>query len=458
MALGFSFSTIHWSGVLYFFLGVDWKRSKNKISAILPEDILKNNFSHLIEDQKKIIEIMHEPEYSKFLRIAKLTLNTGYSPIVLNNKIKIFDNGESLFDTLCNDLERAKETINMQYFIWRSDCLGNRIKDILIKKSKEGVKVRLIFDGLGSIFAISRKYKEELKKNNILFHYFHDPFTIVWSRFINYRNHRKIVVIDGLIGYSGGMNVGQEYIDGGKRFDSWRDIHFRVEGESVMMLQNVFLSDWFNCGARDIFTHNDKNNLLLNKDIFFPDGNIKSTLPIQVITSGPDSYWDAIHKVYIRLISEAEETVQIASPYFVPDEALILSIENASLAGVKVDLMITGCPDKKIPWYVAHTYFERLLKAGANIYMYNKGFLHSKFVVMDSQVVSVGTCNMDARSFFLHYEINFVLYDEKEAKKFNDIFENDIKYSHKVTLKECEDLSVLKKLRNSVLKTMSDAL
>ncbi|MBW5394962.1 phospholipase D-like domain-containing protein, partial [Brachyspira hampsonii] len=323
----------------------------------------------------------------------------------------------------------------------------------------------------------SRKYRRELKANGIKFLYYHDPFSILWTRFVNYRNHRKIVVVDGVVAYMGGMNLGQEYIDGGKHFNSWKDVHMRIVGDSCNLIQNVFVCDWYNAGGRDLeifnieehkhkhfkkikYADKDLNEekvSIIRKDLF-PQSFTDKFLPVQIITSGADSKWDSIQKVYSKMIEEAKESIYIESPYFVPDDGFLRTLENAALSEVDVNLMITGKPDKLVPWWVAQTYFEPLLNAGVNIYLYEKGFLHSKFCVMDGRIVSCGTCNMDIRSFYLHYEMNAVIYDIDIAKKFEDIFKKDILNSHKVTIEEYSKQPMLVRLRNSACRIIAPVL
>ena len=462
--------------IFYIFLGMDWRKSKNKISAKLPEDMIKKYFSSLLKEQISILDNM-QGNYERNINLVKLAIRSGYSPITVQNKIDIFDDGEELFNAIIQDLKLAEKTIHMEYFIWRSDKLGERIKDVLIQKAKQGVEIRLIFDGVGSLMRISKKYRKELKKNGIKFLYYHDPFSILWTRFVNYRNHRKIVVVDGLISYMGGMNLGQEYIDGGKKFESWKDVHMRIAGDACNLIQNVFVCDWYNAGGRDleVFDINEKKHKLsrklkyINKNLdeekvsiirkdLFPQAGTDKFLPVQIITSGADSKWDSIQKVYSKMIEEAKESIYIESPYFVPDEGFLAALENAALSEVKVNLMITGKPDKLVAWWVAQTYFETLLKAGVNIYLYEKGFLHSKFCVMDGRIVSCGTCNMDIRSFYLHYEMNAVIYDIDIAKKFEAIFKKDVQNSHKITPEEYAKQSMLIRLRNSACRIIAPVL
>lgn len=441
--------------IFYLFLGVNWKKSKRKLSARLPEDMIRKHFSSLLEEQMNIINNMGG-NYAKHTNLVKLAIKSGYSPITVQNQVYVFDEGKDLFDDLISNLKLAEKTIHMEYFIWRSDELGNKIKDILIKKSKEGVKVRLIFDGLGSMLRISRKYKRELKKNGIEFLYYHDPFSIFWTRYVNYRNHRKIVVIDGIVAYMGGMNLGQEYIDGGRRFASWRDTHMRIVGDACNLIQNVFVCDWHNAGGRDLDNLMDNGSSLMQE--LFPPSTTDKYLPMQIISSGPDSKWDSIQKIYSKMIADAKESIYIESPYFVPDDGFLHNLENAALSGINVNLMITGKPDKLIAWWVAQTYFETLLNAGVNIYLYESGFLHSKFCVIDGRIVSSGTCNMDIRSFYLHYEMNAVIYDIDTALEFESIFKDDISRAHKITMEEYKKQPILIRLRNSACRIIAPVL
>ncbi|TQR32338.1 cardiolipin synthase [Campylobacter sp. MIT 99-7217] len=446
---------------LYIFFGIDWKKSKEKISAKLPEDILKKFLSSHLEDENTILKKMKDHKLNTSL--MNLALNTAYTPITTQNEVEIFYEGKMLFDRLLEDLRQAKTSIHMQYYIFRSDTLGKRIKEVLIQKAKEGVDIRLIFDGLGSLFGISAFYKRDLKKHGIKFLYFHDPFFILWTRFINYRNHRKIVVIDGNIAYTGGMNVGQEYIDGGKEFSSWKDTHLRLVGQACHLLQNIFICDWHNSGGEDLnefFENIEKlgDKLLNYESKLFPQIHVKNYLPMQIITSGPDSKWGNIQRMYSKMINLAKKNIYIQTPYFVPDESFLQALENAALSGVKTHLMIAGIPDHKLSWWVAQTYFENLLNAGVKIYLYEKGFLHSKSCCIDTEVVCVGSCNIDIRSFYLLYEINAVFYDKKVAQNFEENFNENAKYSRLITLQEYQKQNILIRLRNSICRLFAPML
>ena len=345
------------------------------------------------------------------------------------------------------DIEAAEKSIHMEYFIWRSDELGERIRAALERKVAEGVSVRLLFDGWGSFGRISFSYRRALRAAGIEYAYFLDLSNPVARLKINYRNHRKIAVFDGRVAYTGGMNVGQEYIDGGKHFEAWRDTHLRIEGSAVSMLQALFLIDWRNSGKQ-----------LLAHELLFPElpsAESRGGIPIQIAISGPDSVWDGIRLHYTELINGAREEILIQTPYFIPGEEVEQAMISAALRGVSVILMTVGIPDHHIPFWAAQTYFTRLLEAGVEIYQYQAGFLHSKVLIQDRKIASVGTCNVDIRSFVLDYEVNTVMYSPEEALNHANRFFEDVSECSKVTKEQLIEKKTLVRFRNSVARLFS---
>jgi cardiolipin synthase len=398
-------------------------------------------------NQKKFLgnNIAQDENESDKLKLMNLLLNSNNSIITFKNSYEIYTEGEKFFESLIRNLKKAKQSIHMEFFIWTSDSLGQRIKDILIQKVKEGIEVRLIFDGIGSFGRISYKYKKELKKAGIMFKYFLDmpaPLSLIK---INYSNHRKIVVIDGEIAYTGGMNIGVEYITGGSRFDSWKDTQIKLMGESVNILQTIFLVDWYNSGTE----------LLLDKKYFPENSNIKQDTQVQIVTSGADSEWSSIQQMYFTMITNANNEICIETPYFIPDQSTMTALETAALSGIKINILMAGIPDKKISFWAAHTYFDSLIKTGANIYFYKKGFLHSKVLIVDKTMVSIGSCNFDMRSFHLNYEINTLLYDTELADKMTKNFYDNLKNCEKITQEYLDNLGFFKSCRNSATKILS---
>ncbi|MDC7233429.1 MAG: cardiolipin synthase [Spirochaetales bacterium] len=436
-----------WGLILYLLIGLDMR--KVKVIPQRPEELFAEKLKPLLETQKDLLsesEIGDSESMTDVMKSIKLLLNSNQAALTMDNSADLFYSGEKLFDTLLTDLENAEQSIHMEYFIWKSDKLGHRIKDVLIRKARSGVDVKLIFDGLGSFGRISFKYKRELRDAGVKFSYFKDLNRFLARMKINYSNHKKIVVIDSRIGYTGGMNVGMEYIDGGKAFKAWRDTHVRLRGNCVPILQSIFLTDWFNCGHE-----------MLVQDDFFPDqshADISGT-PVQIAVSGPDSQWDSIELLIFNMVTNANHEVFIQSPYFIPDLAMMKAMESAAMSGIDITLMMAGVPDKKIAWWTAFTYFEPLLKAGVKILHYTEGFLHSKVVIMDSIVSTVGTCNMDIRSFRLNYEVNAVFYDNKISQNLKEQFLYDSRLCREITLEEIETTGLSRKFRNSFCRLFS---
>lgn len=436
-----------WGFLLFLLIGIDVK--KVKVIPQRPEELFAEKLSPLLQSQRDLLqesEIGDSESMTDVMKNIKLLLNSNQAALTMDNSVEIFYSGHKLYEKLLDDLQNAEQSIHMEYFIWKSDSLGQKIKDILISKAIQGIEVKLIFDGLGSFGRISFKYKKELREAGIKFSYFKDLNRFFARMKINYSNHKKIVVIDSIIAYTGGMNVGMEYIDGGKGFDAWRDTHVRLEGNCVPILQSIFLTDWFNCGHE-----------MLVEDDFFPEQNTEeiSGIPVQVAVSGPDSQWNSIEMLIFNMITNANHEVFIQSPYFIPDLAMMKAMESAAMSGIEITLMMAGLPDKRIAWWTAFTYFEHLLEAGVKILHYEDGFLHSKVVIMDSIVSTVGTCNMDIRSFRLNYEVNAVFYDNSISKNLKDQFLIDSRSCREITLDEIQSMTFSKKLRNSFCRLFS---
>ena len=431
---------------LYLLGGINWK--KHKIVKQRPEITFQKELGTILEKQKIFMGELSSQIDNDIAKTMVLALQSSNSIITLNNSSEIFFSGDKLFISFVNDLEKATDSIHIEYYIFRDDIIGNKIVDILKKKAREGLSVRVLFDGVGCFNKMSKKFKRNLTKAGISTKYFLDPANVFSGRLLNYCNHRKIAILDGKIAYTGGMNIGDEYIDGGKNFKTWRDTHIKLQGESVHMLQSVFLSDWYNSGGGNI------------KDTgYFPEiEENEGNLPMQIVVSGPDSEWYSLEKLFINMIMNSNSIVYVQTPYFIPSTSLQNALETTALSGVEVNLMITGKPDKKIPYWVAQTYFNSLLSAGVNIYLYKKGFLHSKVLIVDDTVSTVGSCNMDIRSFHLDYEVNAVYYNKDITSKLILQFKHDLRFCKKINKEDQRKLNIFKELRNSIFRIFSPLL
>ena len=430
---------------IFILLGIDWQR--HKLLKYSPEEAL-NSYKSAYEDvNARFMKKMRykNPDVANDVeKLIKLIQKGCHSSLTYADSYRLFYRGEDFFDSLLNDIQQARKQIHMDFFIWKSDSLGEKIKDILIRKASEGLEIRLIFDGFGSLLRISHRYRRELRRAGIDYRYFLDLRDTSSRHKINYNNHKKIVTIDGEIGYLGGMNIGQEYIDGGRRFDSWRDTQIRLTGSCLTLLDSVFMADWANCIKQDVDypvppVHNEE----------------KEQYPLQIAVSGPDSEWFSLKLAYLSLISNANAEVLIQSPYFVPDSSMLDALETAALSGTRVSFMITGVPDKRIAWWAAHTYLEKIIRAGVRVFLYEKGFLHSKVFIVDDHLCSVGTCNMDIRSFHLHYEINAMIYSDAITGDLKKQFHRDREECREVTLEDFKNLGLARRLRNSLCRLAS---
>jgi len=430
--------------ILYFLIGRNWRNvdTKERITRQHVTEKLVDILKPLLDLQElNTRQLESSPGSVRKHKLLQLLYNNSNSILTNKNILKVIQTGDEKFRLLHDDLESAKNFIHMEYFIWRADELTEQFKVTLIKKAREGVKVRILYDALGSIF-LKKRYIKELKKANVEIYPYYDFRSLFTIHTLNYRNHRKIVVIDGRIGYTGGMNMGKEYVDGGKKFKFWRDTHLRVEGDAVAVLQSIFLTSWLNTTKKDLIV---KENFILKNDI-------AEDMPIQMTTSGPDSQWESIQQLYLCLMSTAEKSIYIQSPYFVPDSAVHSMLKTAALSGLDVKIMMTGVPDKLLPFWSAYTFFKDLLKAGVKIFQYQKGFLHAKTISIDGEICSIGTANMDMRSFHLNYELSTLIYDLKITQELENQFQTDLTDCLEITIEHYSRFSELFKLRNSLAR------
>lgn len=359
-----------------------------------------------------------------------------------DNHVDILITGEEKFENLFADIQNAKKEILIQYYIFKEDFLFRNLRELLYKKAMEGVEVKILYDGLGSR-KIRHETWREMRNKGIQVKYFKHSF---WSPFLsavsgfNYRNHRKIVVVDQYIGYIGGYNIGKEYLGMDLRFGFWRDTHFRIVGSGVNSLRNVFLEDW----------GEERPEKILQGG--------RGGSAVQIITSGPTSATPFIRNVYLRCISKAKEKIRIQTPYFIPDSAVLNALKLALLSGKGVELMIPSKPDHMFVYWATLYYAADLLQMGAKVYIYKNGFLHAKGIVMDEDVYCYGTANMDIRSFKLNYEINAIVYGKDEVGKMCEIFENDKRDCKELTCQEYASRNPVIRIKEQISRLLSPLL
>ena len=403
-----------------------------------------------VQSQLEVIENDQLPYKQDVLRQYKelyyLHLKHNDAIYSQNNKVDLFTDGAEKFSALIHDLEQAKHHIHLLYYIVRHDQLGTKIANVLIKKAKEGVKVRFLYDDMGSR-SLSRSYIRRLEKANIQVGAFFPPKLPKINFKINYRNHRKLAIIDGHTGYIGGFNIGDEYLGKSDKFGYWRDTHLRIRGDAVKTMQTRFILDW-NQASRNHIGYDEK---------YFLGGEI-GDVGIQIVSSGPDQDWEQIKYGYIKMILAAKEYVYIQTPYFIPDDSLMDALRIAALSGVKIKVMIPNKPDHMFVYWATLSSVGELLHEGAEVYLYQNGFLHAKTIVVDGKISSVGTANIDVRSFRLNFEVNAFLYDVDIANQLVEAFQQDIKLSTQMTRSLYERRSVAIKFKESISRLLSPIL
>ncbi len=431
--------------VFYFFFGRDWpalaRRHKRyaEFRALVKEALPPVYKRHL-----GMQEALKERYAGTFVDriIHSIEKENGAKPLPVR-EITIFPSGAEKFAALKKDLASAKRFIHLQYFIWEHDKLTGEITKILLDRLSNGVEVRIMYDFAGSL---SYK-KDEIKKlGRAGADYSPDIRNL---NKINYRNHRKIVIIDGDIGYTGGMNMGQEYIDGKPKYASWRDTHLRIAGQGVADLQRLFAARWYD---------DRRESLLDERYLPAPEEDGAGATMIQVVSHGVEDWWESARRTHGIAISGATDRVWLQSPYFVPDHSTYDALIGAALSGVDTRLMMTGVPDNKTAWRAAHSYWPRFLEAGGRVFLYEAGFFHAKTLVVDSQVCSIGTMNLDIRSLRLHKENMVWIYDERLAKAQESIFVKDLQECREVTLEELMSASALRRFGYSACRLASNLL
>jgi len=345
-------------------------------------------------------------------------------------------------------LKLAEHHIHLEYYIVRDDELGQEIKEILIKKAKGGIEVRFLYDAVGS-WKLSKSFIQELKDAGVEIVAFAPVKLPFLNHKINYRNHRKIIVIDGVIGFVGGLNIGDEYLGRHAYFGNWRDTHLFVRGEAVRTLQLIFLQDWYYQTGETILNPTYLSPVLTS---VHADGGV------QMIASGPDSRWEINKKLFFSMITSAKKSIWIASPYFIPDDDILSALKIAALSGIDVRLLVPSRPDKRIVFHASRSYFPELLEAGVKVYEYNRGFLHSKLIIVDDEIASIGTSNMDMRSFHLNFEVNAFLYRTKSVTTLVSDYVYDLEHSNQLSYQLFKNRSIFHRIIESTSRLMSPLL
>ncbi len=431
--------------VFYILFGRNWKKrtAKNPKVAVIraaATPVIAPIRNRYRDAQTEALAWAQPKGYD---RLIKLISSADGATVLPAYDVEILRDGAVKFAALKADLAAAKDTINIQYFIWERDKLTAELTEILLDRLAAGVEVRMLNDWAGNLVY----KKDELKRLQDAGMKFHWDVTDL--RLINYRNHRKMVIIDSVRGYTGGINVGQEYIDGAPKYPAWRDTHVRFTGPAVMELQKMFSVRWIDVTGESLFSER-----------FFPSEYPETgrrTLT-QIVATGVDMPWDPARRAHMEAMGGAHDRIWIQSPYFVPTPDVYSTMLDAALAGVDVRFMMTGWPDKKIAWYAAESFFRPLVEAGAKVYRYNKGFFHAKTITIDGEMAAIGTMNFDIRSLALHKELMAWFYDSEITAQHEAIFLDDMSECEEVTLEMIDSWSAGQRLRNASARLASNLL
>lgn len=451
-------ATWAWLMVLYFipvlgfimYLILGQKVRKRQLSKLLGDN--ERVIQHALETQRQELKekrlVALDSELAEYQDMIYLNLTTGLALYTTNNIVDIYTDGKQKFDALIADIEAAEHHIHLVYYIVRDDELGRRLMRALTAKAADGVEVRFLYDHIGSSRLPGRFFKELRAAGGREAAFF--PSRIPYLNLkINYRNHRKLAIIDGKTGYIGGFNIGDEYLGLSEHFGQWRDTHLKVQGSAVLQMQAQFLLDW-NLAA---------SGKIELSEIYFPDPRgVPGHIGMQLVASGPDTEYQEIKNAYIKMIYGARSSVCLQTPYFVPDDSLLSALKVAALSGVEVSIMLPSKPDHFFVYWATQSYLGELLASGIKVYLYEKGFLHAKTLVVDSKVASVGTANLDIRSFKLNFEMNAFIYDSATAVKLMDIFRRDINDSRLLTTEAYDGRPLFNRFRESISRLLSPIL
>ena len=434
--------------VLYFFAGRDWKhtvpnRAVTKMAKSTSLEFMSRVYEPYLAVQDTFVDSVHGTLAERIT--AAITAENDQRPMPIRSQ-DIYPSGHEFFDHLKADMKAARRFINLEYFIWEKDELTADLCAILIDRVKAGVEVRILYDWMGSLPFGKSELKAVAAAGGIV----RADVTQLGS--LNYRNHRKIAVIDGEIGYTGGHNVGQEYIDGGKSYPSWRDTSTRITGPGVAGLMRWYAYRWLTAFQDDS----------LWDPKYFPavDESLTHGSPLmaQVVAQGVDDPWESSRRTHMIAISGAEKTLRISSPYFVPDVGTYDAMINAALGGVDVRFIMTGWPDHKSAFWAAQSYWRPLIEAGGRVYTYEAGFFHAKSMAVDSKLCAIGTMNLDLRSLKLQRELMLWTYDAEKTRELEAIFDADLAKCKEITLKDLNDMSAFVKFRNSASRLGANLL
>lgn len=435
--------------LLYLLIGQDLRKRKMfAIKGSEEVELQKNVHRQQSSISRKHFEFS-DPGTNNYASLISLNLASNEALLSQDNQVKVFYQGTEFFAAMLHNIHEAKSFIHFEYYIFRNDQTGEPFIEAFIEAAERGCEVRLLFDGMGCK-DLKKSFFRKLNRAGIETAVFFPSFLGNLNVRVNYRNHRKICVIDGLTAYVGGFNIGDEYAGKSKRFGNWRDTSIQIKGSSIAELNVRFVLDWRFATGIDLGHHLR----------YFPNAPSLETgdVAMQIVTSGPDSKWPSVRDGFLQIISGAQNHIYIQSPYFVPDEALLSALRVAALSGVDVRIIIPGKPDHPFVKWAAMSYIGDLLDSGVRFFFYHNGFIHAKTITADGFASTIGTANFDVRSFQLNFEITAFIYSQDIAMQMDELFIKDMMDSQEITLEDYAKRSIGIKTKEAVSRMISPLL
>jgi len=439
-------------GIIFFFaFGGDFRHVKLSKLRYKEERALTKAINLKNEDNTPKLLIDYAHKLKQYKELVKFVSNHSHENLNYNDFF-LLNNGEEKFPDVLQELEKAQSYIHMEYYAWENDIRGNQIKDILLQKAKQGVKIRVLYDAYASR-GIKKNIVKELKECGIEVH---PMVKIIFSKLAirsNHRDHRKIIIIDGIVGYVGGINISDRYDNSIDTQLYWRDTHVKIKGESVLNLQRHFIVNWNSASKASKLNY----SIELFPDFSDTNQHKKKELA-QIVAGGPLDNIPNVMLTYFKIFNLCTKTLYISNPYFIPNSSILNALKQAAISGVDVRLLVPQKSDSTLVGATTKFYFKELLEVGVKIFLYQKGFLHAKTLVADSYLSVVGTANMDLRSFDLNFEIMSLIYGKNFAGKMESDFIEDLKFSKELNYKDWLKQSKLNFLMYSIARLISSFL
>ena len=434
--------------IFYLFFGRNWR----KIRQFNRKEQQDDDALGALSKRYPILSNTHL-EHGLEHKLHRLLKNNSKAILTIHNEIELIHDTAIAFAAICDGIASARHHVHLEYFSITADSTGKQLKELLIQKAKEGVEIRFIYDDV-ACWRLPRRFKKELRDAGVQF----IPFMPVWIPLLNsrmnYRNHRKLVIIDGEKGYLGGLNIGDKYLGKDPYFGYWRDSLAIFKGESTVSMQAIFMADWYFVSKEKLFGKKQIDRYILPHH----EIKIKNISPVQVVASGPDTQHANILQLYFSAIANAHHSIRINTPYLILNDSLLMALKTAAISGVKVQIILPQKADHSVVFWGSRSYFQELLEVGVEIYEYTRGFMHAKILIVDNEILGLGTANMDLRSFNHNFELTALVYDDSLVDKASDAFSEDLAFSKRIILEDFEKRGFFQRSKESICRLFSPLL